>query len=166
MILPFAIWQGLTLDQWLRDNYPYLYGNDSGETEYWKDLDSAKYFIEERLIRGNINLTPLQKEQALAASQIAYDQCYTWYNPFDAASEVVCYYNGIAVSFPPIVQSSDPNINTILGLSTEGAVKSTEADETGLAEEGRPEGEKTFDFSKVPWWAWAAGALLIAGRFR
>jgi hypothetical protein len=157
-----AAGQWYLLDEWLRNNYPYLYGNDTGETEYWKNIDSAKYFIDERVLRGNVRLSPEQKEMCLEASEKAFDECKTWW-PFDSGSEVVCYYNALAVALPPIVGSSDPNIGAILGLSTEGAVSATAADSTGAAQQGRPEGEKTWDFSKIPWWAWVLPLALIFG---
>ena len=148
MVIP--ILGGVALDSWLRDNYPYLYGNDTGETTYWKDIDSAKFFIDERVLRNNIRLSPGQIAESLEASQKSYDECKTWW-PFDGASEVVCYYNSLAVSLPFIVGDSDPNINAILGLSTEGAVGATAADESGAAQEGQPEGESNY---RIPWWAW------------
>jgi hypothetical protein len=149
--------QAVFLDDWLRENYPYLYGNDTGETEYWKNLGSAKFFIDQRLISENNRLSEDQKIALLAESQKAYDNCSTWW-PFDSRDEVTCFYNTIAVSFPPIVGDSDPNILQILGLSTEGVAQTTEADVSGSEEIGVPEGESK---TKIPTWAWIAGAGLV-----
>lgn len=153
ILIPGA--QVALLDAWLRDNYPYLYGNDTGETEYWKSLDSAKFFIDDRVILGNANLSAEQKESLLVLSDEAYEACSTWW-PFDAQDEVVCYYNAIAVSFPPVVGDSDPNINEILGLSTEGSVQAGAADVEGSSQLGVHEGESNI---KIPWWGWILGAV-------
>jgi len=148
--------QYMLLDEWLRNNYPYLYGNDTGETQYWKDLSSARYFVDQRLITQNLRLTEEQKVELLALSESAYQACYTWWNPFDAGDEVTCYYNAISVSFPPIVGDSDPNINQILGLSTEGVAQATDSDVSGSESVGVPDGESNLP---IPWWAYVLGAI-------
>lgn len=137
------------------------WGEDYAVSTFFSTPEEARQFFDERVIGLNPRLSDLQKSALLDASSDCFEASKTWI-PFDGESEALSYWQCLQEVVPGYIH--DPDIFGILDIAVQGAEDVEERPDSIPSQlEDVVSGEQDI---KLPWWLYAAGALLIIKMVR
>tara|TARA_R100000963_G_C4636287_1_gene100347 strand:+ start:321 stop:776 length:456 start_codon:yes stop_codon:yes gene_type:complete len=132
------------------------WGEDYATTTFFGSAEAAKDFFEQRVIALNPRLSELQKSALVSASEQCFEDSKTWI-PFDSESEALAYWQCLQRVVPGYI--NDPAIFSVLDIAVQGSEEVVEPPDSIPSQlEDVVSGEQEI---KLPWWLYAAGALLL-----
>jgi len=143
---------------WLIGAYYWdeIWGEDYAVSTFFSSAESAREFFEDRVVELNPRLSPIQKQALMDASQQCYDDSKTWI-PFDSDSEALSYWQCLQRVVPGYI--NDPDIFGVLDIAVQGSAEVIDRPDSISSQlEDVVSGEQAI---KIPWWLYAAGALLL-----
>ena len=108
------------------------------------------------MIALNPRLSDLQKSALVSASEQCFDDSKTWI-PWDSDSEALAYWQCLQRVVPGYI--NDPDIFGVLDIAVQGSEEVVDRPDSISSQlEDVVSGEQDI---KLPWWLYAAGALLL-----